>query len=68
MSKLLWPFKFIIKFVKETVEEGKKSVWPTRAQTINQTAMVVASVSVGVLIFAGFDWLVQKGLIYLITK
>ena len=43
------------RFVRETRSELKKVVWPTREQTINLTAIVIAvSVAVG-LIMGGID-------------
>ncbi len=41
-----------ISFVKESYEELKKVNWPTKQQTINYTAVVIAA-SLAVAIFLG---------------
>jgi len=68
MSKLLMPFKFIYKFFVQVFEEGKKAVWPTRNDVFRGTVTVTVTVAISVFVFAGFDWLLQKGLIYILEK
>jgi len=45
-------------FLKETITETKKVVWPTRKETVQMTATVFAFV----LIMAVFLWLTDKSL------
>ena len=68
MKFLKAPFVFIYKYFLQVYEEGRKSVWPTRQIVINGTVTVSVTVVIAVLIFAGFDWLVQTGLVYLIER
>jgi len=51
-------------FVRSVVEETKKVVWPNRETVIRHTVLVVLTVAVAVLIFAGVDFLLQKLVIF----
>ena len=42
----------LLNYIKESRSELKKVVWPTRKQTINHTAMVIA-ISLLVAVFLG---------------
>lgn len=51
-----------LKFIGEVAAELKKVTWPTRAQTVQSTFMVVAlSLFVGVCI-SGFDFIYTKAI------
>lgn len=47
-------------YVKTTVEEARKVVWPSRETVIRHTIMVIVSVAIGVVIFGGIDYGLQK--------
>lgn len=49
-----------ISFVRTAVEEGRKVIWPTRELVIRHTVMVIVSVAISTLIFAGVDYGLQK--------
>lgn len=53
-----------ISFVRTAVEEGKKVVWPSRQTVIRHTVMVVISVTIAALFFAGIDYGLQKLVIF----
>ncbi|MBI5071587.1 preprotein translocase subunit SecE [Candidatus Falkowbacteria bacterium] len=51
-------------YLRESYQELKKVVWPTRRETINHT-LVVIGISLGVAAFLGaldflFTWLLEK--------
>lgn len=61
-------FQRVIKYFREVKAELKKVVWPTRKQTINNTAVVIISVLiVGIVIWA-LDAVFGWGLNYLIKR
>jgi len=47
-------------FIRTTVEESRKIVWPNRETVMRHTIMVIISVGVGILVFAGVDLVFQK--------
>ncbi|MCL2591564.1 MAG: preprotein translocase subunit SecE [Betaproteobacteria bacterium] len=49
-------------FVRDTITETKKVVWPTRKETVQMTAIVFAFV----VIMAIFLWLTDKSLEYVV--
>ncbi len=53
-----------LSFVRTSVEEAKKVVWPTRTIIARHTLMVVISVTIAALVFAGIDYGLQKLVIY----
>ncbi|QQG50013.1 MAG: preprotein translocase subunit SecE [Candidatus Berkelbacteria bacterium] len=55
-------------YLKSTVEEGRKVVWPTRETVVRHTIMVVVSVAVAVLIFASLDYGLKKLVILAIER
>lgn len=55
-------------YVRSVVEEGKKAVWPDRAKVMNHTIMVVITLTVATLLFAGIDYLLQKLLLLTINR
>jgi preprotein translocase subunit SecE len=44
-------------FVREAIIETRKVVWPTRKETVQSTAMVVAFVFVMAIFLWGVDWI-----------
>ncbi len=62
------PITAIIQYVKSSIAELKKVTWPTRAQTIRYSALVVA-VSVGVAVFfASLDYGFSRGILFALSK
>ncbi|PIZ94244.1 MAG: preprotein translocase subunit SecE [Candidatus Magasanikbacteria bacterium CG_4_10_14_0_2_um_filter_37_12] len=58
--------KKIINYVKESISELKKVVWPTKKQTVTYSIVVVA-MSIGVAIFfAILDYFFSRGIAILI--
>ncbi|MFZ5555831.1 MAG: preprotein translocase subunit SecE [Pseudomonadota bacterium] len=54
------PGKDFVAFSKESAEETKRVVWPTRKETLQTTGIVLAFV----VVMAVFMWLVDAGLAY----
>jgi len=50
----------LFRYIATAIEEARKVVWPTRETVIRHTILVVASVAVAVVIFAGIDYGLQK--------
>ena len=58
----------IIQYFKDSYAEMKKVTWPTKKQTINYSALVIA-MSVGMAVFFSvLDYIFNLGLTKLITK
>lgn len=56
------------RYLKESREELKKVVWPSRRETIRHTAIVIG-VSLGVAVFLGFlDYFLNLGLEFLLKS
>lgn len=56
------------RYLKESREELKKVVWPSRRETIKHTAVVIG-VSLGVAVFLGFlDYFLNLGLEFLLKS
>ena len=52
----------MIAYVRESLEELRKVSWPSRAQTMRYSLLIIA-ISVAVAIFFGaLDWALQAGL------
>lgn len=58
------PGKQFYAYAQESVTETKKVVWPSRKETVQTTAMVVAFV----LVMAVFLWMVDGVLVWLVQK
>lgn len=50
------------------VDEAKKVIWPTRELLIKHTLLVIGSVAVAMLIFAGLDFGLQKLVLYALSR
>lgn len=58
----------VIRYLKESKDELKKVVWPTRQETVRNTLLVIG-VSVGVAVFLGLiDYIFNLGLTRLIER
>jgi preprotein translocase SecE subunit len=53
-----------ITFIRTAIEESGKVVWPTRQVITRHTLMVVVSVAIAALVFAGVDYGLQKLVIF----
>lgn len=47
-------------YFKSVIEEGRKVIWPSRETVIRHTTMVIISVAIAVVIFAGIDYGLSK--------
>jgi preprotein translocase subunit SecE len=65
MKKVL---KAIFNYFKESKEELSKVTWPTRKQTIEMTIVVIVVVLLVGSYLGGIDYLLTKGLTWLISK
>ena len=58
----------IVRYVRESRDELRKVIWPTRSETVRHTLLVIG-ISVFVAIFLGIaDWFFSKGLEYIISR
>ncbi len=57
-----------LNFVNGVIDEGKKTIWPNRQTVTNHSLMVVITLVVATLIFAGIDYLLQKVLLLAINR
>ena len=57
-----------VNFIGGVVDEGKKVIWPDRDTVIRHSLMVVVTLVVATLIFAGVDYLLQKLLLLAINR
>lgn len=64
MAKALAP----VSYIKSVLDEGRKVVWPSRELVIRHTLLVVATVAIAVLIFAGIDYGLQKLVIAVVER
>jgi len=54
------PGKRFVAYVRESITETRKVVWPTRKETVQSTAMVVAFVFVMAIFLWGVDWILAS--------
>ncbi|MFA6197706.1 MAG: preprotein translocase subunit SecE [Patescibacteria group bacterium] len=58
----------ITRYIKESKDELRKVIWPSRQDTVRHTLLVIG-ISVFVAIFLGLaDWFFNKGLRYIIDR
>ena len=58
------PGREFVQYAKESIEETKKVVWPTRKETLQSTGVIFAFV----FVMAMFLWVVDWGLTFVLTK
>jgi preprotein translocase subunit SecE len=58
------PGREFVQYAKESVEEAKKVVWPTRKETVQSTGMIFLFV----FVMAIFLWAVDWSLTFVLTK
>jgi preprotein translocase subunit SecE len=51
----------LVKFMREVRQEAQKTTWPTRKETVQTTAIVLAMVVVAALFFLAVDQLIGAG-------
>jgi len=56
------PIKKTITYIKESIAEMKKVVWPTKKQTTTFTIVVIAMAIGMAVFFSILDWVFSKGL------
>jgi len=56
------PGKVFFGFARESVDETRRVVWPTRKETLQTTGVVFAFVVVMAVFLWGVDWLLAHGL------
>jgi preprotein translocase subunit SecE len=61
-------FKAIFGYFKESKNELSKVTWPTKKQTIEMTIAVIIVVLVVGFYLGGLDFLLTKGMTWLISK
>ena len=59
-------FNGFIKYLKDIRSEGKKIIWPTRSQTINNTLIVLVMIFIMGAVIWAIDWVLQQGYMFLI--
>lgn len=57
-----------VNFIGGVIDEGKKTIWPNRDTVVRHSLMVVVTLVVATLIFAGVDYLLQKLLLLAINR
>lgn len=60
--------KKITRYIKSSVDELKRVIWPTRKQATILTVVVLAFTAVVALYLAFFDYIFRLGLERLITR
>jgi preprotein translocase subunit SecE len=65
MKKIL---KAVLGYFKDSVQELSKVTWPTKKQTIEMTIAVIVVVLLVGFYLGGIDFLLTKGLTWLISK
>ena len=58
------PGREFVQYAKESIEETKKVVWPTRKETLQSTGVIFAFV----FVMSMFLWVVDWGLTTVLTK
>lgn len=66
-STLKKPFIALFGYLRGSKEELEKVTWPARREVIRHSSIVVFVSILLAALFAGLDWLLQKGLEALIT-
>ncbi len=61
------PISWLLRYLKESREELRKVTWPSRKDTVRYSVIVVSLCVVIAFFFGGLDWLLIKGLEWLIA-
>ena len=57
----------IVKFVRESIQELKKVVWPKKREVINKASIVVVSIIVAASLLGAIDYGLSQGIKLLIN-
>jgi preprotein translocase subunit SecE len=60
------PIKWLFRYVNESREELRKVTWPNRQETTKYSVMVIVLCLLLAAFFGGLDWILNKGLEWLI--
>lgn len=61
------PLTWLVRYVRESIEELRKVTWPSRQTVTKYSVLVIVLCIVLAAFFAGIDWLFTKGLAQLVT-
>ncbi len=61
------PISWLLRYVRESIEELRKVTWPSRETTLRYSVLVIVLCIVLAAFFAGIDWLFTKGLAQLVS-
>ena len=61
------PVTWLLRYVRESIEELRKVTWPNRQTVIKYSVLVIVLCIILAAFFAGIDWLFTKGLAQLVT-
>lgn len=61
------PIKWLWRYVNEAREELQKVTWPNRQETLKYSLIVIGLSIALAAFFGGLDWVLGKGLNWLIT-
>ena len=60
------PFSWLWRYVNESLEELRKVTWPSKQETTKYSMLVVGLCLALATFFGGLDWVLNKGLQWLI--
>lgn len=61
------PLQWLWRYINESREELRKVTWPNRQETTKYSILVIVLCLLLALFFGGLDWVLNKGLEWLIT-
>ncbi len=61
------PISWLLRYIKESREELRKVTWPSRKDTTRYSLVVISLCVIIAFFFGGLDWLLTKGLEWLIA-
>lgn len=61
------PLTWLVRYVRESLEELRKVSWPSRQTTVRYSVLVIVLCVILAAFFAGIDWLFTQGLAQLVT-
>lgn len=66
-QKRVNPLTWLVRYVRESMEELRKVTWPSRQTITKYSVLVIVLCVILALFFAGIDWLFTQGLEGLVT-
>ena len=61
------PITWLLRYVRESMEELRKVTWPSRQTVTKYSILVIVLCIVLAAFFAGIDWLFTQGLAQLVS-